>query len=324
MVKAVRIDETGGPDKLIQVDIEVGPPGPGEARLSQAAIGLNFIDTYFRTGLYPLPSLPAILGVEGAGTVTAVGDGVSDVAIGDRVSYAGGLGGYSAERNIAADRLIKLPDDVSDKQAAGVTLRGLTAHYLLRRIYRVKAGDTILIHAAAGGVGLLVCQWAKHLGATVIGTVGDAAKAELAKAHGCDHPINYREEDFVARVRDLTGGEGVPVVYDSVGKDTFAKSLDCLQPLGLMVCFGQSSGPVAPFDIHQLSAKGSLFLTRPTLVNYVAKREDLLAAAEELFQVVASGAVKVKVGQSYPLAEVAAAHEDLEARRTTGSTILIP
>ncbi len=324
MVKAVRIEETGGPDRLALVDIDIGPPGPGEAQISQAAIGLNFIDTYFRTGLYKVPSLPAILGMEGAGTVTAVGDGVGDVAVGDRVSYAGAMGAYAAERNIAAGRLIKLPDDVSFEQAAGVTLRGLTAQYLLRRTYRVEAGDTILIHAAAGGVGLLVCQWAKHLGATVIGTVGDVAKAELAKANGCDHPINYREEDFVARVRDLTGDEGVPVVYDSVGKDTFAKSIDCLRPLGLMVSFGQSSGPVAPFDIHELSAKGSLFLTRPTLFNYVAKREDLLAAADELFAVVASGAVKVEVGQSYPLADAAQAHEDLEARRTTGSTILIP
>ncbi|MEE9194897.1 MAG: quinone oxidoreductase [Alphaproteobacteria bacterium] len=324
MVQAVRIHDTGGPDKLVLEDIDVGPPGPGEARISQAAIGLNFIDTYYRSGLYPVPSLPATLGVEGAGTVTAIGDGVSECAPGDRVSYAGALGAYSAERTIAADRLIKLPDGISHQQAAGVTLRGLTVHYLLRRTYRVKPGDTILIHAAAGGVGLLVCQWAKHLGATVIGTVGDAAKAELAKANGCDHPINYREEDFVARVRDLTGGEGVPVVYDSVGKDTFAKSLDCLQPLGLLVSFGQSSGPVAPFNILELSAKGSLFMTRPTLATYVAKREDLLAAAEDLFAVVASGAVKVEVGRSYPLAEAAAAHADLEARRTTGSTILIP
>ncbi len=324
MVKAVRIHDTGGVDKLVLEDVDVGPPGPGEARLCQAAIGLNFIDIYYRSGLYPVPSLPVILGAEGAGTVTAIGDGVRDIAPGDRVSYAGALGAYCAERTIAADRLIKLPGGISHEQAAGVTLRGLTAHYLLRRTYRVQDGDTILVHAAAGGVGLLVCQWAKHLGATVIGTVGDAAKATLAKAHGCDHPINYREEDFVARVRDLTGGEGVPVVYDSVGKDTFAKSLDCLQPLGLLVSFGQSSGPVAPFNILELSAKGSLFLTRPTLVSYIAKREDLLAAAEDLFAVVASGAVKVKVGRSYPLADAAAAHTDLEARRTTGSTILIP
>ncbi|MEE8517206.1 MAG: quinone oxidoreductase [Alphaproteobacteria bacterium] len=324
MVKAVRIHDTGGPDKLVLEDVDVGPPGPGEARLSQAAIGLNFIDTYFRSGLYPVPSLPVTLGVEAAGTVTAIGDGVSDIAPGDRVSYAGGLGAYSTERTIAADRLIKLPDGITDEQAAGVTLRGLTAHYLLRRTYRVLPGDTILVHAAAGGVGLLACQWAKHLGATVIGTVGSAAKAELAKANGCDHPINYQTEDFVARVRDLTGGEGVPVVYDSVGKDTFAKSLDCLRPLGLLVSFGQSSGPVAPFNILELSTKGSLHVTRPTLASYVAKREDLLAAAEELFAVVASGAVKVEVGRSYPLADVATAHEDLEARRTTGSTILIP
>ncbi|MEE8122535.1 MAG: quinone oxidoreductase [Alphaproteobacteria bacterium] len=324
MAKAVRIHETGGPDALVFEDVEVGAPGPGEALLRQTAIGLNFIDVYFRTGLYPAPSLPVTLGMEAAGVVEAVGEDVADVRPGDRVTYAGALGAYAEARTVAADRLIKLPDDISDRQAAAMTLQGLTAQYLIRRTHRVAPGETILVHAAAGGVGLIVCQWAKHLGATVIGTVGSDEKAELAKAHGCEHPIIYTREDFVARVKEITGGEGVPVVYDSVGKDTFAQSLDCLRALGLMVSFGQSSGDVPPLDLRTLTMKGSLYLTRPSLATYAAKRSDLLAGAAELFEVVGSGAVKVPARQTYPLSDTADAHRDLEARKTTGSTVLIP
>jgi len=287
------------------------------------AIGLNFIDIYHRTGLYPTP-LPTTLGVEGAGVIEAIGPGVGDLVPGQRVAYAGVIGAYAQRRVIPADRLVALPDGVSDRQAAGMMLKGMTAHYLLRRTFRVEAGQTILVHAAAGGAGQLICQWARHLGATVIGTVGSDAKAAIARAHGCHHPIVYTSEDFVARVKNITGGAGVPVVYDSVGETTFLKSLDCLSPLGLMVSFGQSSGKVAPFDPGILSAKGSLFLTRPTLMTYTAKRADLVAAATELFGVVDSGAVTIEIGQTYPLAEAAQAHRDLEARRTTGSTLLIP
>jgi NADPH2:quinone reductase len=288
-------------------------------------VGLNYIDVYHRSGLYPLGPLPAIPGMEGAGVVVEVGADVGEVQPGDRVAYAGlPPGAYAEERVIPAHRLVKLPAGISDRQAAGMMLQGMTAQYLLRRTCRVQPGDVILIHAAAGGVGLIACQWAKQLGATVIGTVGSRAKAGLAEAHGCDHVLLYREEDWVARVRVLTGGEGVAVVYDSVGRDTFMKSLDCLRPMGMLVSFGQASGPVGPFDPGLLAAKGSLYLTRPTLMSYTARRADLLDSAAELFEVVMSGAVKIEVHQSYALRDAAQAHRDLEARQTTGSTVLIP
>jgi NADPH2:quinone reductase len=325
MAKAIRIHLTGGPDVLKWEDVTVGIPGPDEVLLRQTAVGLNFIDIYHRTGLYPVGSLPATLGLEGAGEVIAVGEGVKEFGPGDRVAYAGGpLGAYATERLMPAHRLVRLPDDISDRQAAAMMLQGMTAQYLLRRTFRVKAGDAILFHAAAGGVGLMACQWARHLGATVIGTVGSPEKAALAKSHGCDHPILYREEDFVARVKELTGGEGVAVVYDSVGRETFLKSLDCLRPMGMLVSFGQSSGPLALFDPGLLAAKGSLFLTRPSLMTYTARREDLLASAAELFAVVSSGAVCVEVNQTYSLSEAARAHRDLEGRKTTGSSVLLP
>ncbi len=321
---AIRFHQTGGPEVLVWEEIAVTEPGPGEARIRHEAVGLNFIDVYHRSGLYPVP-LPSGLGLEGAGVVEAVGEGVSDLVPGDRVAYAGGpLGAYGEVRCLPAHRLVKLPEAISFQQGAAMMLQGLTAQYLLRRTYKVQAGDTILIHAAAGGVGLMVCQWAKALGATVIGTVGSSAKAELALAHGCDHAIVYGREDFAARVREITGGAWVPVVYDSVGRDTFAGSLDCLAPLGLMVSFGSSSGPVPPFDLALLTQKGSLFLTRPTLMTYTAKRDDLVAMAAELFQVVIGGKVKIEVRQSYALKDAAVAHQDLEARKTTGSTVLLP
>jgi len=323
MPKAIRIHETGGPEVLRWEEVEVGRPGPGEALIRQTAIGLNFIDTYHRTGLYPLP-LPAVMGMEGAGMVEEVGAGVTEVKPGDRVAYAGVLGAYTERRLIAADRLVPLPDGVSDIQAAAMMLKGMTAEYLLRRTHRVQRGETILVHAAAGGVGLIMCQWAKHLGATVIGTVGSDEKAELARANGCDHPIVYTRENFTERVRALTGGAGLPVVYDSVGKDTFLGSLDCLRPLGLMVSYGNASGAVPPFNIGLLAQKGSLFLTRPVLMAYTAKREDLLASARALFEVVASGVVKIKLERTWPLEDAASAHRELEGRRTTGSTVLIP
>jgi NADPH2:quinone reductase len=322
MPKAIRIHETGGPEVLRWEEVEVARPGPGEALIRQTAIGLNFIDTYHRTGLYPLP-LPAVLGMEGAGMVEEVGAGVSEVKPGDRVAYAGVLGGYIERRLIAADRLVPLPDSVSDIQAAAMMLKGMTAEYLLLRTHRVQRGETILVHAAAGGVGLIMCQWAKHLGATVIGTVGSDQKAELARANGCDHPIVYTRENFTERVRALTGGAGVPVVYDSVGKDTFLGSLDCLRPLGLMVSYGNASGAVPPFNIGLLAQKGSLFLTRPVLMAYTAKREDLLSCARALFEVVASGVVKIKLERTWPLEDAASAHRELEGRRTTGSTVFI-
>ena len=304
-------------------EVDVPRPGPGEALVRHTAVGLNFIDVYHRTGLYPLP-LPAGLGLEGAGVIEELGPNVTDVAVGQRVAYAGGpVGAYCERRVVPVGRLVPLPDAIGDRQAAAMMLQGLTVQYLLRSTYRVQSGDTILIHAAAGGVGLIACQWAKHLGATVIGTAGSPAKLELAKAHGAAHVIDYTKEDFVARVKDLTGGKGLPVVYDSVGKDTFLRSLDCLRPRGLMVSFGQSSGSVPPFDPGILSAKGSLYLTRPTLVHYTATRPELLAAAAELFDVVGSGAVKIDVRQTYPLADAAQAHRDLEARKTTGSTVLL-
>ncbi len=324
MTKAIRIHQPGGPEEMVWEEVAVGDPGPGEARVRHTAVGLNFIDVYHRTGLYPLPALPATIGMEAAGVVEAVGDGVDDLAVGDRIAYAGPPGAYSEARLMPAKRLVKLPDGVDDRQAAAMMLKGMTAEYLLRRTYPVKAGETILFHAAAGGVGTIACQWAKHLGATVIGTVGTREKAELAAAHGCDHPIVTSETDFVARVKEITGGAGVPVVYDSVGKDTFDRSLDCLSPRGLLALFGGSSGPVPPFDLGQLAAKGSLYVTRPTLFTYTASREDLLATANALFEVVRSGAVRIEVNQTYALADAAQAHRDLEARKTTGSSVLLP
>lgn len=324
MVHAIRIHQTGGPEQLRWDEVDPGSPGPGQAQVRHGAVGVNYIDTYHRTGLYPLP-LPAGIGMEGAGVVTAVGPDVPDLKPGDRVAYAGGPpGSYAEERVLAADRLVKLPDGVSDKQAAGMMLRGMTAQYLLESTFPVRRGQTVLVHAAAGGVGLILCQWAKHIGATVIGTVGSEEKAELARANGCDHPILYKTDDFTKAVKDITGGEGVPVVYDGVGKDTFSGSLDCLSPRGMMVLFGAASGPVPPFDLGLLAAKGSLFITRPTLFTYTAKRPDLLASAKSLFGVVTGGAVKIDIGQEFPLKDAAEAHRALEGRRTTGSTILVP
>ena len=322
MVHAIRFEKVGGPEVLAWQEVAVGKPGQGQVRLRHAAVGLNYIDTYQRSGLYPLP-LPSGLGSEAAGVVEEVGPGVDGLKPGDRVAYAGGpIGAYTEGRLMPADRLVPVPAGITDWQAAAMMLKGMTAWYLIRRTHQVRPGETILIHAAAGGVGLIVCQWAKHLGATVIGTVGDDEKAALAKKHGCDYPIVYRREDFVARINEITQGKKLPVVYDSVGKDTFFKSLDCLAPLGLMAAFGQSSGAIGPVDIGILAAKGSLFLTRPTLNTYTATRTDLLTAARELFAVVDSGAVKIAVNQSYPLREAAQAHRDLEARKTTGQTVL--
>ena len=324
MPHAFRIHQTGGPEVLIWEEVDVPVPDAGEATVRHRAVGLNFIDTYHRTGLYPLP-LPSGIGLEGAGIVEAVGAGVSEVRVGDRVAYAGGpVGAYAEVRNIPAHRLLKLPDAIAFETAAAMMLQGLTAAYLLRKTYRVQAGDTVLIHAAAGGVGLIACQWAKVLGATVIGTVGSPAKGDLAKAHGCDHVINYSTENFPQRVREITGGDGVAVVYDGVGKDVFMGSLDSLRTLGMLVTYGNASGPVPPFDPLLLSQKGSLFVTRPTLMHYTAKRADLEALGGELFEVVGSGKVRIEINQSYPLAEAARAHRDLEARKTTGSTILVP
>ena len=325
MPKAIRIHEYGGPEVLRWEDVEVGAPGPGQLRVRHAAVGLNYIDVYHRTGLYPLPSLPWTLGMEGAGQVEAVGEGVTEFKVGDRVAYASPpVGAYAEVRLIPADRVVALPDAIGDQTAAAMMLQGMTAQYLLRRTYRVQPGDVILLHAAAGGVGLIASQWARHLGATVIGTVGSDDKAELARAHGCHHVIIYSRENFTQRVREITGGQGVAAVYDSVGQATFMGSLDCLRRLGMMISFGNASGPVPPFDPGLLAAKGSLFLTRPSLMAYTAERADLLASAAELFDVVASSAVKIEVHQTYPLAETAQAHRDLEARKTTGSTVLLP
>jgi NADPH2:quinone reductase len=325
MTKAIRIHESGDPDVMRWEEVTVGEPGPGQARVRHSAVGLNFIDVYHRTGLYPLPSLPSGIGLEAAGVVEAVGAGVTDIKLGDRVAYASPPpGSYAEARLMPADRLVVLPDIIAERTAAAMMLKGMTAQYLLRRTYRVQPGDAVLVHAAAGGVGLIACQWARHLGATVIGTVGNDEKAELARAHGCHHVIVYSRENFVQRVKEITGGAGVAVVYDSVGKDVFMDSLDCLRPLGMMVTFGNASGPVPAIEPLVLSTKGCLFLTRPTLMVYTAKRADLLASAAELFEVVASGAVKIEVQQTYPLAEAAQAHRDLEARRTTGSTLLLP
>jgi NADPH2:quinone reductase len=324
MTKAIRIFKTGGPEVMEYVELEVGEPGAGEARVRHAACGLNFLDVYFRTGLYP-QALPAGLGQEGAGVVEAIGEGVSHVKPGDRVAYAGGPNGAYAEvRNMPAAKLVKLPDAISFDTAAAMMLQGLTVQYLLRRTFPLRGGETILFHAAAGGVGLIACQWAKALGVTVIGTVGSDEKAKLARDHGCTHVINYNTENFVERVKEITGGKGVPVVYDSIGKDTFTGSLDCLSPLGMMVSFGNASGPVPPFSLSELQSRGSLFITRPTLVTYSAKREELDAMAADLFAVVESGKVKVEINQRYALKDVGQAHRDLESRKTTGSTILIP
>jgi NADPH2:quinone reductase len=321
MPHAIRVHETGGPEVLKWEEVEVGEPGPGQIRLRQEAAGLNFIDVYHRTGLYPQP-LPFTPGVEGAGVVEAVGPDVTGVKVGDRVAYGGPVGGYADVRLIPADRVVALPDAISFEQAAGMMLRGMTAHMLLRRVHEVKAGETILVHAAAGGVGLMLCQWAKALGASVIGTVGSDEKAELARAHGCDHPIVYTRQDFVDEVARITGDAKVPVVYDGVGRDTFMKSLDCLARRGTMASFGNSSGAVDPFQPSILAQKGSLFLTRPTLYDYTFDRADLEVAAAELFDIVGSGKVRIKIGQRFPLADAAEAHRALEARKTTGSTVL--
>ena len=324
MTKAVRFHKAGGPEVLVYEEVTVGDPGPDEARVKNNAIGLNFIDTYHRSGLYPLP-LPSGLGLEAAGVVEAVGKNVTGLKAGDRVAYAGGPpGAYAESRVIPAHRLVKVPEGVSDQTAAAAMLKGLTVQYLIRRTYKVKSGDTVLFHAAAGGVGLIAGQWLKALGVNAIGTVGSDEKAKLAKAHGYAHTIVYTKENFTERVKEITGGKGVPVVYDSVGKDTYMGSLDCLQPLGLLAIFGNGSGPVPPFDLGLLAAKGSLYITRPTLMTYTAKREDLEAGAAELFEVIKSGKVKIEINQTYPLAEAAQAHRDLEARKTTGSTIFRP
>lgn len=324
MSTAIRFERTGGPEVLRLEAVEVGDPAEGEVRIRQTAVGLNYIDVYHRSGLYPLP-LPSGLGLEAAGVVEAVGTGVSELAVGDRVAYASPPpGAYAQERLLPAERVVRLPGSVDERTAAAAMLKGLTAQYLLRRTFHVQPGDTILFHAAAGGVGLIACQWARHLGATVIGTVGSEAKAELARAHGCDHVIVYSREDFVARVREITDGAGVPVVYDSVGADTWEGSLDCLSRFGTMVSFGNASGPVPPFAPTVLAAKGSLFLTRPTIFDYIAERDDLVAGSDELFEVLATGAVEIEVNQTYPLAEAAQAHRDLESRANTGSTVLLP
>jgi NADPH2:quinone reductase len=324
MTKAVRFHKVGGPEVLVYEDVQVGEPGEGQVRVRHSAIGLNFIDTYHRSGLYPLP-LPSGLGLEAAGVVEAVGKGVAHLAAGDRIAYAGGPpGAYSEVRLAPAEKLVKIPKGVSDQEAAAMMLKGLTVQYLIRRVYRVQKGETVLFHAAAGGVGLIACQWLKALGVTVIGTVGSDDKAKIAKAHGCDHTIVYTRENFVERVKEITGGRKVPVVFDSVGKDTFAGSLDCLQPRGLLAVFGNGSGPVAAFDLNLLAGKGSLYVTRPTLMTYTALREDLEAGAKELFDVVKSGKVKIEINQTYKLQDAAQAHRDLESRKTTGSTVLMP
>jgi NADPH2:quinone reductase len=323
MTQAIRMRRTGGPEVMEYVAVELAPPGPGEARVRHEAIGLNFIDVYFRTGLYP-QELPAGLGKEGAGVVEAVGEGVTEVKVGDRVAYAGGPNGaYAQARNLPAALLLVLPEKIDFDTAAAMMLQGMTVQYLLHRTVALKAGDTVLFHAAAGGV-LIASQWAKVMGVTLIGTVGSDQKAELARAHGAAHVINYNSENFVERVREITGGKGVRAVYDSIGKDTFSGSLDCLAPLGTMVSFGNASGPVPPFSLAELASRGSLFITRPSLFSYVATRADLEATANSLFGVVASGEVKIEINQRYNLADVAQAHSELESRKTTGSSILLP
>jgi NADPH2:quinone reductase len=325
MVAAVRVHKYGGSEVLTLEDVEVGQPGPGQIRVKQHACGVNFIDTYFRSGAYPSPiGLPFVAGNEGAGEVTAVGPDVTDIKVGDRIAYVVGLGAYAAERLMPAERAVKLPKEISYEQAAGMMLKGMTAQYLLNRTFKVEKGNTVLMHAAAGGVGQILCQWANALGATVIGTVGSKDKAAIAKAHGCHHTILYRDEDFVARVKEITGGKLCDVVYDGIGKTTFPASLDCIRPLGMFVSFGASSGQIEAFNIGILQQKGSLFATRPTLNTYVAKREDLVATANDLFKVVMSGKVKIPINQKYSLKDAAKAHHDLESRETTGSSILIP
>jgi len=324
MVAAVRVHKTGGPEVLTYEQIEVGAPGPGQVKVRQHAAGLNFIDTYFRMGLYPAPTMPFISGNEGAGEVIAVGEGVTDLKVGDRVGYVVPLGCYAEERLVPADRAVKLPDGISSEQAAAMMLKGMTVSYLVKRTFKVQKGHNVLIHAAAGGVGLIACQWANHLGANVIGTVGSREKAELAKANGCHHTILYREENWVERVGQITNGAKCEVVYDGVGNDTFPGSLDCLKPLGMFVSFGSASGPIKAFDINLLQFKGSLFATRPTLNTYAAKRADLIDIANDLFAVVGSGAVKVPIHQRYALKDARKAHEDLEGRKTTGASILVP
>ena len=322
MPKAMQVYEVGNPEMMKWEDFEPGNPGEGQVLLRHTMVGLNFIDVYFRKGVYPAPGFPFVPGLEGAGVVEQVGSGVSDLAVGDRVAYASPpLGAYSEARLMPADRLVRMPDSIDDVTAAAMMLKGLTVQYLLRQVYQVKAGDTILFHAAAGGVGLIACQWASHLGATVIGTVGSDEKAQVAGEHGCAHPIVYTREDFVERVNDITDGKGVPVVYDSVGISTFEKSLDCLQPKGLMVSFGQSSGEIDSFNPVALRTKGSLFLTRPTLMTYTAGRDDLVQMADELCSMVISGAVNIPVRQRYALSDAAQAHSDLEGRKTQGATV---
>jgi NADPH2:quinone reductase len=323
MVHAIRIHQQGGPEAMKWESVEVAAPGPGQVRLKQHAVGVNFVDVYQRSGLYKMPT-PFVAGSEGAGEIVAVGPGVTDFKVGDRGAYAGAMGGYAEESVMPADRLVKLPDSIDYKTGAAMMLQGMTVRYLLRETYKVSKGTTMLLHAAAGGIGLIACQWARHLGATIIGTVSTPDKAELAKAAGCTHVINYKTEDFVKRTRELTNGQGVDVVYDAVGKDTYPGSLDCLKPLGLFVSFGNASGPITNFDILLLSSKGSLYATRPTLVTYTAKRADLIANANELFDVVSKGIVKINVNHTYPLKDAAQAHKDLESRKTTGSIVLLP
>ena len=324
MSNAIVMRTTGGPEVLGWEEYDPGQPGSGEVRIDQQAVGLNFIDVYHRTGLYPLPQLPAVPGMEGAGVVTQVGEGVEELVPGDRVAYAGlPVGAYAESRCIPADRLVKMPEAVTLEEAAAMMLQGMTARYLLKGCYHVGQNTTILVHAAAGGVGLIMCQWAAYLGATVIGTVGSEGKAALAREHGCSHTILYNDQDFVSEVKDLTGGKGVDVVYDSVGRTTFSGSLDCLRPMGMIVSFGQSSGPIEPFDLSVLAAHGSLFLTRPSLMHYTARREDLVAHAEDLFEVVSQKVVSLRIGNRFKLAEAAEAHRQLEARKTSGSCILL-
>ncbi len=323
-MKAIRIERTGGPEVLELRDMELAPPGPGQVQVKHGAVGVNFIDIYHRSGLYPVP-LPSGLGLEAAGTIAAVGNGVAALKVGDRVAYCSGpIGAYAEANNVPADRLVRLPDAIADDVAAASLLKGLTAQYLLKRTYPVKRGDTIVFHAAAGGVGLIACQWASYLGAQVIGTVGSDDKFDLAKSHGCQHVLNTRKEDWVKRVREITGGTGVSVVYDSIGKDTFMQSLDCLGVRGLMVSFGNASGAVPAFEPAILSAKGSLYLTRPSLMHYIRTQAELREAADDLFSVIASGAVKISVNQRFRLADARAAHEALHSRTTTGATVLIP
>jgi len=324
MAHAIRVHKYGGPEALSYENVEVGAPGPGNVKLKQHAIGVNFIDVYQRTGLYPQPSMPFTPGNEGAGEVIAVGEGVKDLKVGDRVAYAGAIGAYADERLAPADKLVKLPDSIPYETGAAMMLQGMTVQYLLRRTYKVGPETTLLMHAAAGGIGLIACQWAKHLGATIIGTASSDEKCALAKAAGATHMINYKTENFVERVNQITGGKKCDVVYDSIGKDTFPASLDCLKPLGLFVTFGNASGPIDAFNAGILAAKGSLYMTRPTLNTYTATRSDLLATAKDLFDVVASGAVKINVNHKYALKDAAQAHKDLEGRKTTGSIVLLP